>query len=89
MDKSELTDDLRGPAEIKAACFEKVSEIIDGLPSDRYRDDHGVWQTGPDPKDVACSTVVIVNAVLDTIIAHSQSPRTVGELTRIRGAVDA
>ena len=67
MDKSELTTDLRGPAEIKAACVDAI-EVLTG-------ENEGM-----------ATTEMVVNAVLDTIIAHSQSPRTVDELTRIRGA---
>lgn len=71
MDKSELTTDLRGPAEIKAACVEKLE---DAMTVD--------FREGYMTPDSAEKTV---NAVLDTIIAHSQSPRTVDELVRIRG----
>ena len=69
MDKSELTTDLRSPAEIKAACCEAVNGGPAGVDEARDR-----------------VTLRMVNAVLDTIIAHSQSPRTVDELTLIRGA---
>jgi len=68
MDKSDLTDDLRGPAEIKAACLVAVFDAW----GNRLGDD---------------GTESAVNAVLDTIIAHSQSPRTVDELVRIRGPI--
>ena len=71
MDKSELTTDLRGPAEIKAACADAAHNGLVDLGWDDI-----------EPSDLKA----IVNAVLDTIIAHSQSPRTVDELTRIRGA---
>lgn len=67
MDKSELTTDLRGPAEIKA---EILSKLFDGW-GNRLGDE---------------GSEAVVNIVLDTIIAHSQSPRTVDELTLIRGA---
>lgn len=63
--------DLRGPAEIKAACFDAaLNALVD--------EGH---------EDIAPAGVSrVVRSVLDTIIAHSQSPRTVDELTRIRGA---
>jgi len=70
MDKSELTTDLRGPSEIKAACVEAIEVLIG--------ENEGM-----------ATTEMAVNAVLDTIIAHSPSPRTVDELVRIRGPVDA
>lgn len=72
MDKSELTTDLRGPAEIREACDQAVRDM------DWLNEVHDT----PDAADRSD----MVNAILNAIIAHSPSPSTVDELTRIRGA---
>lgn len=77
MDKSELTTDLRSPPEIKADLVEVVWMRL--VEAGANEDPNGLDRSDADG---------IVNAVLTTIIAHSQSPRTVDELTRIRGAVE-
>lgn len=59
------------PSEIKAACVEAVRRGLPDMGSSRFADTH------------MCEDAV--NAVLDTILAHTGSPYTVDELTRIRG----
>lgn len=73
MDKSELTDDLRAPDEIKAACVESVRRMG--------------WRNEVHDTPDDCDLEAMVSAVLTSIIAHSQSPRTVSELSLIRGPV--
>lgn len=67
--------DLRGPAEIKSDLVEVV--WIRLVEAGANEDPNGLDRSDADG---------IVNAVLTTIIDHSQSPRTVDELTLIRGA---
>lgn len=69
MDKSELTTDL--PAEL--------------LPADRIREICAaeVWRIYGEGGITMARQAV--DAVLATIIGHTESPRTVDELTRIRG----
>ena len=59
------------PSEIKAACEASVSKALGDDGASRFAAAH----TAND----------VVNAVLDTILAHTGSPYTVDELTRIRG----
>ena len=68
----------------------KPNELVDLVPAADLREPDEIKEACIDelemPGRSRGQAEAIVNAVLDTIIALTPSPRTVDELTRIRGA---